>query len=417
MIVTRGFLSRRTEAIAAQSGIVLELSRGYHLPAATGEGRRFVSVWETGRRIPWSLVLCAVGLMAVGVSAIARGDSLAGGTKFVERQFVWIVLVIPVLAVSTSINYRLLARYSYALFGLAILLLCLVYLFRPINGARRWIPMGFFSFQPSEVAKLTFILALASYLRFRENYRQLTGLLIPFALTLVPLGLILKEPNLGTALLFLPVLYAMLFAAGARPRHLISVALLGVLVLPLLWLGMSAEQKSRVTALFLQTDGGPTPTGDNYHLHQSKQVLALGGVWGSQLSGETLDDLYAYHLPEGRTDFVFCLVGERWGLIGCLTTLTLYCLLFAKGLLIAAATREPFGRLLAVGIVALLATQTAINTGMTVGLMPITGITLPLMSYGGSSLLATCFALGLLVNVSLRRGYELAGEPFRFVEA
>jgi rod shape determining protein RodA len=128
----------------------------------------------------------------------------------------------------------------------------------------------------------------------------------------------------------------------------------------------------------------------------------------------TLDDPMAYHLPAGRTDFVFCLVGERWGLAGAIATLALYAVLFARGLAIAAATREPFGRLLAVGIVALLAAQTAINAGMTVGLMPITGLTLPLMSYGGSSLLATCLSLGLLLNVGMRPGYEMTPEPFRF---
>ncbi len=177
---------------------------------------------------------------------------------------------------------------------------------------------------------------------------------------------------------------------------------------------MSAEQKSRVVTLFTQQDGGPAPRGDGYHLHQSKQVLAFGGPWGSEWAGMTMNDPLAYHLPAGRTDFIFCLIGERWGLLGTLSVMLLYALLFARGLAIAGATREPFGRLLAVGIVTLLAAQTIINTGMTVGLMPITGLTLPLVSYGGSSLLATCAALGLLLNIGLRPGYEIAPEPFRF---
>jgi cell division protein FtsW (lipid II flippase) len=177
---------------------------------------------------------------------------------------------------------------------------------------------------------------------------------------------------------------------------------------------MSAEQKSRIVTLFVQRDGGPAPTGDGYHLHQSKQVLALGGVRGSQFSGTTLDDPQAYHLPASRTDFVFCLVGERFGLVGGCVTLTLYLLLFASGLHVAAGTREPFGRLLAVGVVALVATQTIINTGMTVGLMPVTGITLPLISHGGSSLLTTALAIGFLLNVGMRPGYEMTADPFRF---
>ena len=140
----------------------------------------------------------------------------------------------------------------------------------------------------------------------------------------------------------------------------------------------------------------------------------IGGVWGSESGGETLDDPDAYRLFAAQTDFVFCMVGERWGLVGGLVTLAAYLALFAFGLMIAGATREPFGRLIAVGIVTLLATQTVINTGMTVGLLPVVGITLPLMSYGGSSLLTTAIALGLLMNVGLRPGYEMTPDPFRF---
>jgi rod shape determining protein RodA len=191
---------------------------------------------------------------------------------------------------------------------------------------------------------------------------------------------------------------------------------LGVLCLPALWTQMSAEQKSRITTLFAQSDVGPAPRGDGYHLHQSKQVLALGGTWGSDVTGMLVADPLAYHLPAARTDFIFCLIGERWGLPGTLSLLAVYVLLFARGLMIAAGTQEPFGRLIAVGIVALIASQLVINTGMTVGLMPITGLTLPLVSYGGSSLVTVCIALGLLMNIALRPGYEMSGEPFRFAE-
>ena len=206
----------------------------------------------------------------------------------------------------------------------------------------------------------------------------------------------------------------MLFAAGARFRHLAAIGLLGLATVPVLWMGMSSEQRSRIVTVFNQKDGGRAPAGDGYHLHQSKQVLALGGVWGSRIHGTGIDDPDAYHLPAAREDFIFCLVGERWGLLGCLAVLGLYCLLFGSGLRIAASTQEPFGRLLAVGIVTLLATQAIINSGMTVGLMPITGMTLPLASYGGSSLVSTCLAIGLLLNVGMRPGYEIAPEPFQF---
>jgi cell division protein FtsW (lipid II flippase) len=365
-------------------------------------------------RLPWMVPCCAAALVAAGLTGILRGDELTGAGRFFPRQVVWVVLAAPVMIGATLLPYRRLRELSYPVFGTCLVGLVAVYICPPRNYAQRWIPLGFADLQPSEPAKLAYILALAHYLMHRRNYRRLTGLVVPFLMTAVPMVLILKEPDLGTSLLFFPVLFAMLFAAGARLRHLAAVTVLGVAFLPALWSIMSGEQRSRITALFTQQDGGPAPEGDGYHQHQSKQVLALGGLWGSRVAGMPLSDPLAYHLPACRTDFIYCLVGERWGLAGAAAVLCLYLVLFARGLAIAAATHEPYGRLIAVGIVTLLAAQLIINAGMTVGLMPVTGLTLPLMSYGGSSLLTTGLALGLLMNVGLRPGYEVTGEPFRF---
>lgn len=366
------------------------------------------------KRVPWSVVVAATALVMLGLAGISRGDQLAGSGAYFTRQLVWVGLAIPALIAAAWVPYRSLRPVSYLLFGVTIVLLLLVFLMPARGGARRWIPLGLFDMQPSELAKLTFILALSHYLMYRRNFRRFLGLFTPFLLTLIPLVLVLKEPDLGTALLFLPMLLAMLLAAGARLRHLMLIGMMGVAVTPVLWLGMNAEQKSRVVALLTQVENGPVPRGDGYHLYQSKRMLSLGGTWGSELSGMPVDDPAAYHLPAARTDFVFCLIGERFGLFGSLLTLAIYFVLVVKGLAIAHSTREPFGRLLATGIVTLLATQAIINTGMTVGLMPITGMTLPLVSYGGSSLLATAIALGLLINVAIRPGYEVTAEPFRF---
>ncbi len=365
-------------------------------------------------RLPWGIVGCAVALMALGLTGIARADELNDGPDLFSKQVTWVLMSLPVLVAALVVPYRFWKPIGYWLFAASLPLLVVVLFMAKRGGARCWIPLGVFDLQPSELVKLTFILALAQYLMYRENHRRLTGLTAPFLITLVPLGLILIEPDLGSAMLFVPVLFAMLFAAGARPRHLVCVALLGVALSPVFWMKMSVEQKSRVTALFSQVDGGPNPGGDRWHQHQSKLVMSLGGVWGSESSGMLLDDPDAYRLFAAQTDFVFCMVGERWGLVGGLLTLAAYLALFAFGLMIAGATREPFGRLVAVGIVALLATQTVINTGMTVGLLPVVGITLPLMSYGGSSLLTTALALGLLMNVGMRPGYEMTPDPFRF---
>lgn len=365
-------------------------------------------------RFPWLLVLMQLVLMAIGLLAIQRGDELADDGGLFQRHLFWIILSIPATIVAIVVPIRFWRGKAYYLFLLCLGLLIVPYFMPAKGGSHRWIPLGPINFQPSEVAKLVYMMALAQYLMYRDNFRKFWGLIVPFTMTLIPMGMILKEPDLGTSLLFLPVLFCMLFAAGARLTHLLLIVFLGIASLPIGWTMMSAEQKSRVTTLFTQEDGGPAPRGDGYHLHQSKQMLALGGIWGSAVAGQPTDDLYLYHLPASRTDFVFCLIGEYWGLWGCLGVILIYLILFAQGLQISASTEEPFSRLLAVGIVAILCTQLIINTGMTVGLTPITGLTLPLISYGGSSMLMTSFSLGLLINIAIRPSFEVSGQTFRY---
>ena len=232
------------------------------------------------------------------------------------KQLLWLILSLPVLFCAVVIPYRRYRDISYPLFILSLMLLVLVFFMKPINGARRWIPLGILNFQPSELAKLGYILALSHYLMFRSNYRTLRGLLVPFVLTLIPVLLILREPDLGTSLLFVPVLYAMLFTAGARLRHLLFITFLGAISLPILWGNMSAEQKSRVVILFTQKDSGPAPRGDGYHLHQSKRMIVAGGIWGNSREQTPVDDPDILHLPAARTDFIFCLIAERWGMMG-----------------------------------------------------------------------------------------------------
>jgi len=372
-----------------------------------------VSSGDWLRRVPWAVGFCVIVLVALGLAGIHRADSSNPGPDLFSRQVTWAMLAVPVCLVAAGIPYRVWKPFGYLAFAGSLPLLIVVLFMERRGGARSWISLGFFDLQPSEIVKLTFILALAQYLMYRENHRQLSGLAAPLLFTAVPLGLILLEPDLGSALLFIPVLFAMLFAAGARARHLVCVTLMGASLCPVFWTRMTAEQKSRIVALFTQVDGGPNPNGDRWHQHQSKLVISLGGAWGSDTSGRILED-DAYRLFAAQTDFVFCMVAEKWGLVGGIATLSLYMILFAQGLMIANATREPFGRLIAVGIVALLATQTIINTGMTVGLLPVVGITLPLMSYGGSSLLMSAVAIGLLMNVAIRPGYEMTPDPFRF---
>ena len=366
-------------------------------------------------RLPWSLPVIAALLVLLGWLGIARSEELAGGDgRFARQQAIWAILAATAMVLAAAPSYRLLCRWSYGLFAGAIAMLALVFFFPTVHGTHRWIRLAGVSLQPSEFAKVAFVLALARYLMYRDNFRRFRGLAMPLAIALVPLVLILREPDLGTALVFLPVLFIMLFAAGARNVDLAKLALCGLACLPLLWTQMSREQRSRVTALAEQTAPGQTPTDDGYHLHQAKQLLAMGGVRGSLWAGEPVDDPAAYRLPEDHTDFIFTVIGERFGWLGGGAVLGLVVLLSWRGLAIAEATQEPFGRLVAVGVVALFAVQSLINTAMTVGLLPITGLSLPLVSYGGSGLVAHSAALGLLLNIALRPGYEVAGEPFRW---
>jgi cell division protein FtsW (lipid II flippase) len=238
-------------------------------------------------------------------------------------------------------------------------------------------------------------------------HRNLSGgfagsVLGPLAMATLPMLLILKQPDLGTSLVFLPVLFTMLFAAGARRRDLVRLFVAGLLLVPLLWSQMSHEQRSRVTALWEQNLPHEAATADGFHLDQAKRTLVEGGMWGTFFTSESEDNPAAFRLPEPQTDSVFCMVGERFGLVGAGVVLLLFAVLAAQCLRVGAETDEPFGRLIAVGVAALFGAEVLINTSMMVGLLPITGLALPLISYGGSDLIAHLWALGLVVSIARR---------------
>lgn len=383
-------------------------------PAPTDFSPVKPAVWI--QRLPWSIPVIAAMLLGVGLLGLVRCEELAEGSqRFFRSQMLWAAFGLVAMVAAALPNYRLLCRWSYAVFGASVILLAAVYFFPAINGAHRWIRVGRIGVQPSELAKVAFVLGLARYLMYRENYRRFRGLFVPLALTTLPVVLILKEPDLGTASVFLPVLFLMLFVAGARRSDLLWLILAGILMLPLLWTQMSPYQRSRITVLLNQPRAEERPSNDAYQLYQAKRMLSLGGAWGSLLAGQPTDDLAAYRLPEDHTDFIFCVLGERFGLLGLAVILLLYGVLVWRCAAVALATREPFGRLVAAGVAALIAVQVLINTGVTVGLLPVTGLPLPMISYGGSGLLAHAIALGLVLNVALRPGYEVTNEPFRYM--
>ncbi len=325
---------------------------------------------------------------------------------------VWCFVAAGVLVATTLPSHRHISRHAYWIYGGSIVLLVLVYLFPPINGARRWIRLGPVGLQPSEVAKIACVIALARALGDWDHLRRRSAVVLPVLLTAVPVVLILREPDLGTAMVFLPVLLVMLFVAGVPRKTLGGLVAIGVCLLPLLWIQMNLEQRSRVTSLFDQAGPGQSASDEGYQLRQAKQMVALGNCWGSYWLGEPVDDPAVYHLPEAHCDFIFCVIGERFGLPGMAGMLVLCGWLVWEAILVGCATRDGFARILAFGLASLFGVQVLINTGMSVGLLPITGLPLPLVSHGGTGLVAQALAIGLLVNVALRPGYDIAPEPF-----
>jgi len=366
-------------------------------------------------RAAWLISVVAFLLAGFGCLAIGRCDDFEStGGSFQLRQLVWIGLGAVAAWAASRLRFAVILHIAYGVFALVLILLVAVYFSRPINGAYRWLRLGPVGIQPSEFAKVALVLALARWLRYREQHRHGWAILAPLAITTLPMVLILREPDLGTALVFPPVLAAMLLAAGARRSDLLRFALAGVVLAPVLWGQMSREQRSRVVALFEQTRPGERPSDDSYQLHQAKQMMALGGWWGSALAGPAVSDDAAYYLPEAHSDFIFCVVGERFGVWGMACVLAFGGLLVAALVAVAGATSDPFQRLVVLGIASLFAVEFLVNTGMTVGLLPVTGLPLPLVSYGGSGVLSHAAALGLALNVALRPRFEVAAEPFRY---
>jgi rod shape determining protein RodA len=268
-----------------------------------------------------------------------------------------------------------------------------------VSGARRWLGVGAITVQPAEFFKICFVLTVVWLLSSRWA-QPISGAVVAAALPVfaVPFLLIIKQPDLGTALLLFPVLIALLVAAGVRLRLLGGLGLAGLSALPLVWFAMKDYQRERIL-VFL--DPFRDPQGSAYNVIQAKIAIGSGQLLGKGMAGATQSRLA--FLPERHTDFVFAVFAETWGFVGCLVLLTCYAVLLLRGFDIAASAREPVGRLLALGATALLATEILVNVGMVSGLLPVVGVPLPLMSYGGSSMLVSLMSLGLLLSVRMRQ--------------
>jgi rod shape determining protein RodA len=280
-----------------------------------------------------------------------------------------------------------------------VLLVLVLVLGRARLGAQRWFNVGGVAIQPSEFCKLIYVIMMASYLgHSREHLSELKGFFVPVLLTVPPFVLILLQPDLGTALVLVPVFFAMLFIAGTRMRYLIVTGVGGILFSPVFWHFLRDYQKKRLL-VFLNPD--MDPLGAGYTIIQSKIAIGSGGLFGKGWLSGTQNMLN--FLPERHTDFIFSVIGEEWGFMGAVMLITLYFILLKRAVMIVERTTDIYGRLLGVGIITMLGFQVFVNVAMTIGMMPVVGIPLPLISYGGSSLWTTIIAIALLLNVDMRR--------------
>lgn len=346
-----------------------------------------------------TLLLVIFGVIMVTSASAPRALSLTGGEDpflFGKKQVIYAFLGIILLLVTINIDFRRMKKITGAFLLLAPVFLILVLFFgEEINGARRWIDLGFISFQPSEFAKLALVLVLAHYLSElgSEINSFFTGILFPLFFTLVIGGLITLEPDLGTTVVIFGIFFMMIFAAGARFSHLLLVSLFGLGAGGALIL----QQPYRLRRLLSFLDPMKDPKGDSWQVIQSLMALGSGGIFGLGLGRSRQKFFY---LPEAHTDYIFAILGEELGLIGALLMLITFFFLGWRGYKIAMNTTDPYGSLVAVGITSWLVLQAVINIGVVTSTIPATGITLPFMSSGGSSLWITLISIGILLNIS-----------------
>jgi rod shape determining protein RodA len=395
---------------------------------------------ERHSKLDWLLLGALVGLMAVGLafiySATVSNESAQVTPWFKQRwllQMVWYTGGISAAVILCLIDYHILARWSLVIYWATILLLIAV-LIPGVGamrfGARRWIDLGFFQIQPSEFAKLSFIVAQAHFLsRPADELRLPNVFWKALGLMVLPFGIIMKEPDLGSALILIPVGLTMMFVAGVPVRYLrnlmvgagvlVALILVSVLFAPPKWqIALEDYQKRRLLVYFgvesIPPDATPAKRAElrreqrnySYNVDQAMISVGSGGVFGKGWTKGTQNALGYLPRAVAHNDFIFSVIAEEKGFMGSVIVIVLYSMVLFTGIRIAGQTRDRLGKLLAVGVVAMLFSHVFINIGMNIRLMPVTGVPLPLLSYGGSSVLCSLIAAGILQNVYLyRRSY------------
>jgi rod shape determining protein RodA len=322
---------------------------------------------------------------------------------YLKKQLTFVTLGIVVILVAASFDYRFVKVYAGIAYvaSLALLVLVRTPLGTTIRGSQRWFQLFGFQLAPSELAKLALVAMLAAFLsQLRSSDLSLQDLYRATAIAAVPGLLVFLQPDLGTSIVLVAILVGILVVAGARARHLGVLALTAiVLIFGALQLGLVKDyQIARLTAFF---DPQNDPQRSDYNRTQAEIAIGSGGLFGTGYLKGTQTNLD--FVPEQHTDFIFTVIGEEFGFVGAIFVLLLFALLIWRAVRIALLAKDPFGTYLAAGIASMLAIQVFVNVGMTLGIMPITGIPLPFVSYGGSSFLTNCAAVGLLLNVHMRR--------------
>lgn len=365
-----------------------------------------------------SIALAALGVYAISLTAGFGAEGIGSNAM---RQLIFVCIGTVACIVGAIVHHRRLGELSPFIYAGALALLLFLLapgvpsaLVTPRNGARAWIDFGPFALQPAEFAKIAFVLTVGWRLRYRKDHRRLLGFIPSFLLTMIPAALIILQPDLGSAMLFVPALFAMLLAAGAKLRHIALVIALGLALAPASYPFLLPHQKARIEAMIQQVQGDHSKADSTQY--QSLKAITLVGAGG--VAG--LDAIHSRavldfnDLPEQHNDMIYAVIVNRFGLFGGLLVIGLYLTWTAGGYMIAAACRDPFGRLVAVGITTLLITQASVNMAVVLGIAPVVGITLPFVSAGGSSLIACMLSAGILYGISIRPHRPLERRSFEF---
>ncbi|MCE9523331.1 MAG: rod shape-determining protein RodA [Alphaproteobacteria bacterium] len=357
------------------------------------------------RVMNWTLVALITSVCCIGFALLY---SVAGGSfdPWAERQIVRFGVGISIMLAIALIDIRTWFALAYPIYGVSLLLLTAVeFVGRTGKGAERWIDIGPLQLQPSELMKIALVLALSRFLHgiLLEDVSRPTRLIPALLLVMIPAGLVLIQPNLGTTTILVAGGLGLIFLAGLSWKIILPVVALGVAAVPLGWeFALKDYQKQRVYT-FLEPDRDPLGAG--YNILQSKIALGSGGLFGKGFGEGTQSRLN--FLPEKQTDFIFTVLGEEFGLFGLLILMGLYLAILAQGVTVALDTRSQFGRLVAMGICLNFLLYILINTAMSMGLIPVVGIPLPLVSYGGTALLTVLIGFGMLLSVQIHRGVDI----------